>query len=198
MEEWKYCLFFNDKRKNKTINNNDLHWFALKVFFNKVLWMESELKKMSVECYYPVKLVVHEHNGEQAVIREPAVSSLIFIHCSTTQAEEIQKCFDGRVILYRYRSSRRPAVISDREMNAFKMVTSGSNPDLEYMDAQAVNFKKGQHVRVTGGPFEGAVGYIQRIKGNKRLIVAIEGVVAVATSYIPSCYLQKLDDNDKP
>lgn len=158
--------------------------------------MESELKKLSVECYYPVKLVVHEHNGEKTVVKEPAVSSLIFFRSSVAQAEEVQKSFEGRVILYRYRSSKHPAIISDREMNAFKMVTSGGNPDLEYIDAGAVNFKKGQRVRVTGGPFEGAEGYIQRIRGDKRLVVAIEGVVAVATSYIPSCLLQKLDNDD--
>ena len=160
--------------------------------------MESELKKLSVECYYPVKLVVHEHDGEQAVVKEPAISSLIFFRSSALRAEEIQKCFDGRVILYRYRSTKHPAIIPDQEMNAFKLITSGGHPDLEYLDAGAVNFKKGQHVRVTGGPFEGAEGYIQRIQGNKRLVVAIEGVVAVATTYIPSCLLQKLDENEKP
>ena len=90
-----------------------------------------------------------------------------------------------------------PAIISDHEMSIFKMVTSDGNPDLEYMDPGAISFKKGQHVRVTGGLFEGAEGYIQRIHGNRRLVVAIEGVVAVATSYIPSCFLEKIDDSNK-
>lgn len=148
---------------------------------------------MSVECYYPIKLVEHEHNGQRTVVKEPAVSSLIFFHSTVPQAEAVQKELEGHVILYRYRSSKHPAVIPDREMNAFKMVTSGGNPDLEYLDAEAVNFKKGQRVRVTGGIFEGAEGYIQRIHGNKRLVVAIEGIVAVATSYIPSCFLQKIE-----
>lgn len=135
----------------------------------------------------------HEHHGQRTVVKEPAVSSLIFFHSTVSQAEAVQKELEGHVILYRYRSSKHPAVIPDREMNAFKMVTSGGNPDLEYLDAEAVNFKKGQRVRVTGGIFEGAEGYIQRIHGNKRLVVAIEGIVAVATSYIPSCFLQKIE-----
>lgn len=165
----------------------------MKVFFNKVLWIESELKKLSVECYYPVKLIERERKGVKAIVKEPAVSSLMFFRSTATQAEEIQKDFDGHVLLYRYRSSKNPALIPDEEMNIFKMVTSSGNPDLEYMDAGAVAFKEGQHVRVTGGLFEGAEGYIQRIHGNHRLVVAIEGIVAVATSYIPSCFLQKID-----
>ena len=31
-----------------------------------------------------------------------------------------------------------------------------------------------------------------RIKGNRRLIVAIQGVCAVATAYIPQCFLRKI------
>ena len=138
-----------------------------------------------------------EYNGEKTIVKVPAVSSLVFFRSTATKAEEIQKCFDGHVILYRYRSSGNPAVISDEEMNIFKLITSDGNPDLEYMDAGAILFKKGQHVRVTGGLFEGAEGYIQRIRGNKRLVVAIEGIVAVATSYIPSCFLQKIDDDSE-
>ena len=179
-----------------TLSTGDTHWFALKVFFNKVLWLESELNKLFIECYYPVKMMEREHKGVKAIVKEPAVSSLIFFRSTTTQAEEIQKIFDGHVLLYRYRSSKNPAVISDEEMSIFKMVTSNGNPDLEYMDTGVVAFKKGQHVRVTGGLFEGAEGYIQRIHGNRRLVVAIEGIVAVATSYIPSCFLQKIDDTE--
>ena len=52
---------------------------------------------------------------------------------------------------------------------------------------------KGDKVRVTGGLFEGAEGYIKRIKGNHRLVVAIEGITAVATSYIPTCYLERIE-----
>lgn len=163
------------------------------MFFNKVLSIESELKRLETECYYPIKFVEHEHNGKRTVVKEPAVSSLIFFRSTVPQAETIQKELEGRVILYRYRSSRKPAVISDEEMRVFKLVTSAQHSDMDYLDAEAINFKKGQRVRVTGGIFEGAEGYIQRIHGNKRLVVAIEGIVAVATSYIPSCFLQKIE-----
>ena len=171
-----------------------MHWFALKVFFNKVLWIDSELKKLVVESYYPIKTVMHEHNGKRYQVKAPAVSSLIFFRSTTAQAEEIQKCFDGHVMLYRNRCSRNPAIISDSEMCVFKMVTSTENADYEFVDTNTANFKEGQRVRVTGGIFEGAEGHILRIRGNRRLVVTIEGIVAVATSYIPSCFLQRIED----
>ena len=36
------------------------------------------------------------------------------------------------------------------------------------------------------------VGYIKRVKGNRRLLVSVEGIALVATSYIPSAFLEKL------
>ena len=49
--------------------------------------------------------------------------------------------------------------------------------------------------RVTGGPFKGAEGYIKRIRGNRRLVVALEGIIAVATTYIPGRFLEKMPEN---
>ena len=176
------------------MNEESFHWFALKVFYNKVLAIASALKEMSVESYYPVRVVEKEHNGIKKVEKVPAVSSLLFFHSTVSQATDIEKHFKNRVILYKYRSSKTPAIIPDGEMKVFQLVTSANTEGLEYMDADAVNFKTGQHVHVTGGVFEGADGYIKRIRGNKRLVIAIEGIVAVATTYIPSCFLEKIED----
>jgi transcription antitermination factor NusG len=46
---------------------------------------------------------------------------------------------------------------------------------------------------VTDGPFKGAEGHIKRIKRDRRLIVSIDGVVAVATTYIHPKFLKKVD-----
>jgi transcription antitermination factor NusG len=176
------------------LNEESLHWFALKVFYNKVLAIASALKEMSIESYYPIKVVEKEHNGIKRLEKIPAVCSLLFFRSTISQATDIQKLFENRVILYKYRSSKAPAIIPDGEMKVFQLVTSANSDGLEYMDADAVNFKAGQHVHVTGGVFEGADGYIKRIRGSKRLIVAIEGIVAVATTYIPSCFLEIIDN----
>ena len=64
-------------------------------------------------------------------------------------------------------------------------ITSTDTPDLEYFSDEAIDYRSGDKVRVTGGPFKGAEGYIKRIRGNRRLVVALEGIIAVATTYIP-------------
>jgi ribosomal protein L24 len=51
----------------------------------------------------------------------------------------------------------------------------------------------GDRVVVTGGPFKGAEGHIKRIKRDRRLVVTIPGIVAVATAYIHPDLLKKVD-----
>ena len=95
-------------------------------------------------------------------------------------------------MVYFERETKKPAVIPDPEMEAFMLVTSTDDPGLEYLPEAPAELRRGDRVRVTEGVFKGAEGYIRRVKGNRRLIVSIEGVVAVATTYIPGCFLEKI------
>ena len=77
-------------------------------------------------------------------------------------------------------------------MKMFMMVTSGGREGLEFFEDGAFSWQKGERVRVIDGKFKGLEGEIKRIKGDHRLVVAVEGVCAVATAYIPRCFLEKI------
>jgi ribosomal protein L24 len=47
---------------------------------------------------------------------------------------------------------------------------------------------------VIDGPLKGAEGYIKRIKKDRRLLVCVEGVIAVATSYLPERMVEKITE----
>ena len=53
--------------------------------------------------------------------------------------------------------------------------------------------RKGDKVRITGGLFEGAIGTLMRIKGNRRVVVSIPGVIAVATTDIHPSLIEKIE-----
>ena len=57
------------------------HWYAFKVFFNKVFEIDKELKRLGGETYFPiVRSYKIEENKKKQVIK-PAISSLIFVRC---------------------------------------------------------------------------------------------------------------------
>jgi len=78
----------------------------------------------------------------------------------------------------------------------FMLVTNSGESGLEFFSSEDITrFKQGEKVRVVEGPLKGAEGYIKRIRRNRRLLVSIEGIVAVATSYIPPQFLEKVKED---
>jgi len=82
------------------------------------------------------------------------------------------------------RETRQPIIIPDVQMRNFIAVAGSYDQQVIYLDPTITSFKKGDRVRVTGGIFNGVEGYFLRIKGDRRVVVAIEGLMAVATAYI--------------
>ena len=176
-------------------NGEHIHWYALKVFFNKVFDVEKFTSSAGVESYIPCETVTVVRGGVKKQERRTLVSSLMFIRCTQAYALSLQAELLGRVMLYTVTDKdgrKHPSVISDREMNMFRLVASSGEEGLEYFGDDGTSYSVGERVRVIEGPFKGAEGVVRRIKGTRRLVVAITGVCAVATSFIPKCFLQKL------
>ena len=163
---------------SKRQESDELCWYAAKVFYNRTHIVEEKIAPLVAEIYIPRKVI----------------SSLVFIKTSVSQIKRIQKEWYGYMKVYTMISSREPYPIRSHDMDVFMLVTSLVDKKMQLMDPSAVNYKEGEKVRVTGGIFKGAEGYIKRIRGDKRLVVCIEGIIAVATSYIPSVYLEKIEN----
>ncbi len=171
------------------------HWYAFKVFYNKVLEIDRDMRDQKVKTYFPKVRVYDSGDCKQKMLVKPAISSLIFVQCSEEKVWDLQKTFYGRVMLYSHKTdgNRIASPVNEEEMRVFMLVTSVEDDKLQYLDVESVNYKEGQRVRVLDGPYKDCVGYIKRIKGNRRLLVAVEGLALVATSYIPSVFLEKIN-----
>lgn len=175
-------------------NMNTPRWFAFKVFFNKVFETDTFMKAKGVETYFPTVTMESMVSGKVKKVKRPAISSLLFVRCTGEEALIWQKTLSGKVMLYSHldKDVRRPSPIDEEEMRIFKLVTSMDDERLQYLDVGSVNYRQGQKVRVIEGPYKGCSGYIKRINGSRRLLVSVEGIALVATSYIPSAFLEKI------
>lgn len=176
-----------------TSSESPKYWYAVKVFYNRTLKVEAALKTQNIESYIPMKSVEQIVNGRKIRRRKPAISSLMFVRCTLHQAAELQPMLNNQAMLYTNRGEKQPAIIPDEQMQRFISITSIDDLGMEYIGEVSPEWTTGCRVRVIDGIFKGAEGHIKRIKGNHRLVVAIEGIVAVATSYIPECFLEKIE-----
>ena len=88
---------------------------------------------------------------------------------------------------------REPLIVPDAQMESLRLVCAAEAQDIVTADADDRRFAAGNRVRVTEGTFKGVTGIVARIHGQQRVAVVIEGVLAVATAYVPSAFLQRLD-----
>lgn len=133
--------------------------------------------------------------------RIPMVSSLLFVRAGEKEITALDESFKDATggkkgFIYKKRDSEGRFVceaIPDCQMEAFRLITSHGSEGLEFFSADDISrFATGCKVRVTDGPFKGAVGYVKRIKRNRRLLVAIEGIVAVVSAYIDPRLLEAI------
>lgn len=82
--------------------------------------------------------------------------------------------------------------IPDKEMENFMRVASVDDDSVFYLDCNDYINKIGRRVRITAGRFKDVVGVIKRIKRNRHVVVQIEGIAAVAITYIPAEFLEEI------
>lgn len=192
-------------------------WYAMRVFMNKVSVCRDlfniynnvllginepnkdfpeEMKGEAMTYYAPFRkdVFINSH-GKRITIEKPVIPSLFFVCSSRQQAECLEENLQGRAHLYRKvrEFNQEPISIPVKQMQMFMMVSSGDQEGLDYFEDGAFSWQKGERVRVIDGKFKGLEGEIKRINGDHRLVVAVEGICCVATSYIPRCFLEKLD-----
>lgn len=167
----------------------ETHWYAIRAFHNKARSIKAQVDKDGLQSYVPMRTVEKTNNSNTIYSKEPVIPSLIFIRADQGYIENIRKDPASYAGVYCYPGTSTPAVIPDREMEMFIFVTTVGSRNLEAID---ISLAKGDRIRVTNGIFKGAEGYITRVHNAKRLIVVIEGIAAIATTYVPKDYVEKI------
>ncbi len=183
----------DDSGVGRVVLSNDedaLNWYALRVYQNRSAAVKAEIERGGYEYYVPTRQVERNVFGRKMTVQQPLVTSIVFVRATSHYIEALSKDQMISATAYRQPGTSDPAVISDREMEIFMLVT---RVGADTAEAVELSLAQGDRVRVTDGPFKGAEGYIARVHGAKRLIVAIEGVAAIALTYIPKNFLEKID-----
>ena len=64
--------------------------------------------------------------------------------------------------------------------------------DIILVPSDVEKFKAGQTVRVIEGVFKGAIGKVVRFQGQQRIGIVIDGLMTVASAYVPSAFLENI------
>ena len=179
------------------IDRNALAWYVLRVTYQREIAASKVLKKLQIEHYVPtVRTRIRNEKGVAIGWKtEPLVHNYIFIRDTY---ENIKKLKQGKLDYLRFIMGKDdtgllsvPQYVPDKQMADFIRVvrTMGSKP----VDPD-IDLKKGDRVRVLTGPFEGVEGVFVRMpnRHEKRVVIKIEGIAAVATMAMKAEDIEKI------
>ena len=159
----------------------DLNWYPLRITYSRELALKNYLDSKQIENFIPMRYEYIVRNECKIRKLVPAIHNLVFVRSTRKQLEEIKEA-KVAILPIRYImdcETQQPITIPDVQMRSF-------------IDPTTINLKRGQRVRITGGVFEGVEGEFVRIKDDRRVVVVIQGLMAVATAFIHPSLIEQI------
>lgn len=184
---------------NSNIQATDLipkskQWYAIRVTYNREMKVKEDLDAKNIENFIPMQYKYVKRGNKVIKKLAPSVHNLIFIRIEKEKMVEYKATTTLPIRYIMDSEKKSPVVIPDKQMASFIAVAGQYDEQLIYLDHDPGLLNKGDKVRVIGGIFEGAEGTFMRIKGDRRVVVAIPGIVAVATANIHRSLLEKIEN----
>ena len=193
----------NDSTTLKTIKRRPKevpHWYALRVTYGREKKAYDYLVGKHVEAYYPTINTVKEVAGKRKTVEESRLPNIFFARGTE---EEIKSFVYDNVNLphlrfyYRHthegaRLIKEPLIVPDYQIEGLKIICASEAEDVIIVPPEIQKFQAGQTVRVIDGVFTGVIGKVARYHGQQRVAIIIDGLLTIASAYVPSAFLEQI------
>ena len=178
------------------------HWYALRVTYGREKKAYDYLVGKNIEAYYPTIKTVKEVDGKRKTIEESRLPNIFFARGTE---EEIKSFVYDNVNLphlrfyYRHihegaQLIKEPLIVPDYQIEGLKIICESEAEDVIIVPPEIQKFQAGQTVRVIDGVFKGVIGKVARYHGQQRVAIIIDGLLNIASAYVPSAFLEKSFD----
>lgn len=161
-------------------------WYPIRVTYSRVLLLQKQLEQRKIKCFVPLVRKTKMVDDKLVTKFVPAITNYLFVFSNRTTIFPLKQEFES-IIPFRFllnHLTKMPQTVPTKEMENFIAISGTLDEQLIYLKPDEFNYKKGDRVKIIDGPFKGVEGRFLRIKGDCRVLVSIEGVVAVATAFM--------------
>ena len=147
-------------------------------------------------AFYPTLSTVKLVDGKRKTVEESRIPNLFFAYGTE---EEIKSFVYDNVNLHYLRFYYRhfhignkiePLIIPDNQIESLRIICKADADDIIVSTDEVQKFQKGQAVRIVEGKFKGVTGIVARYQGQQRVGIVIDGLLTMATAYIPNAFLE--------
>lgn len=178
------------------------HWYALRTTYGREKKAYDYLVGKNVVAFYPTLRKIKFVDGKRVAIEEPRMHNLFFAYGTE---EELKAFVYDNINLpflrFYYRHThvdkkivKEPLIVPDEQIDSLKIVCATDSDDIVFSIEEIERFKKGQKVRIIDGKFKGVVGVVARYHSQQRVGIVIDGLLTICTAYIPSAFLEIINN----
>ena len=181
--------------------NPQKKWYVLRATYGREKKAYDYIVNDGTTAYLPLRYVHKTIEGRKRRLLVPLLPNILFVYSEEEKINEYLKYTPELSFLRFYYNHLEtdangvnpPMVVEYKEMNNFIEATNVDDEHLRVVDLSQCHFKSGDKVRVVEGAFRGVQGYIARVAGQQRVIVTIDGLCSIATAYIPSAFIERIE-----
>ena len=177
---------------------NTPHWYALRTTYGREKKAYDYLVSNNVKAFYPTIKTVKNVEGQRTAVEESRLPNIFFAY---GKEDEIKSFVYDNVNLpylrfyYRHihegaRISKEPLIVPDYQIEGLKIICASQAEDIILELSEIKQFKVGQKVRIIDGIFKGVVGKVARYRGQQRVAIVIDGLLTIASAYVPSAFIE--------
>lgn len=172
------------------IEEKKIHWYVAYTRANQELLIKKKLDELGIENFLPLEEQAQDTPLGRKTIRVLLIHGMIFIRTDKVTSFSLINEYSLNIVYLKDLEGRRSLIVPDKQMEDFMFLLDFSPDGIEILNK---DLKRGDRVRVIKGPLQGLMGELVRLRGHKRVVIRLEGVVSIATSYIPGSFLERIE-----
>ena len=178
------------------------NWYVFRASYSREDKASDYIVEDGTFVYIAKRYARKSVNGKQKKVLETLIPNLLFVYTTEDKAKEYVKGTPALSYLTYYYNhfeldddqKNPPLTVSCKEMENFIIATCNHNEHLRFVEEEQCHFKGGEKVKVIEGMFRGVEGRVARVSGQQRVIISITKVGLVSTAYVPSAFIQIVDE----
>ena len=187
--------------KPKAQKEEDIpHWYALRTTYGREKKAYDYMTAKGITAFYPTIDTVKLIKGKRKIVTESRLPNIFFAYGTEEQLKTfVYDNVNLPFLRFYYRNVhegariiKRPLVVPEYQIESLKIICASEAEDIILVPSDVEKFKVGQTVRVIEGVFKGVIGKVARFQGQQRIGIVFDGLMTVASAYVPSAFLENI------
>ena len=179
---------------------DSLHWYALRTTYGREKKAYDYMTAKGITAFYPTIDTVKLIKGKRKIVTESRLPNIFFAYGTEEQLKTfVYDNVNLPFLRFYYRNVhegariiKRPLVVPEYQIESLKIICASEAEDIILVPSDVEKFKVGQTVRVIEGVFKGVIGKVARFQGQQRIGIVFDGLMTVASAYVPSAFLENI------